>query len=268
MAHIEKFTQSGTFAQFKHDTRDDYTAEHIDPSRTPLNYNIGPDCDPWKFVKDKILMSKNSGGRVNTRTVATVSCIVTLPKDFDGDVGLFFETAKEFLDSKFGADNCASCWVHFDEQQPHMHWRGCPILETVKTDEHGHTKTVQQFNAKKVVNRSMLQKFHKELDDHLAGVFGYSVGVVNGVCTEGALTVPQLKKQQAKTDKLREEYAKLVGDYNALVGDYRALCKQVKTLRDTVARLEQKLKEYAHIADDILADDSQPERTSTKGVER
>lgn len=268
MAHFEKFTQSATFAQFKHDKRDGTKDDHIDPSRTSLNYNLGPECDPWRFVKDKIAMSKSSGGRVNTRTVATVSCIVTLPKDFDGDVGLFFEAAKEFLDSKFGADNCASCWVHLDEAQPHMHWRGCPILETVKTDEHGHATTVHQFNAKKVVSRSMLRKFHKELDDHLAGVFGYSVGIINGATTEGALTVPQLKKQQEKTDKLREEYDALVGDYNALVGDYNALCKQVKFLKDIIARLESKLKQYAHIADEVLADDSQPERTSTRGVER
>ncbi len=266
MAHIEKFTQSATFAQIKHDKRDGTKDDHIDPSRTPLNYNMGPECDPWQLVKDNIAMSKESGGRVNTRTVATVSCIVTLPKDFAGDVGLFFETAKEFLDQKLG--RCVSCWVHFDEAQPHIHWRGCPIVETVKTDEQGHSTTVHQFNAKKIVTRSMLRTFHKELDDHLASVFGHSVGIINGATTHGNVTVPQLKKQQEKTDKLREEYDTLVGDYNALVGDYNALCKQVKFLKDTIARLESKLKQYAHIADEVLADDSQPERTSTRGVER
>ena len=250
MAHFEKYTLAQSYMELDHDRRGHTNKrDHIDKTKAGLNYNLADHgCDPWQFLKDKIDMSKKTGGRFNSRSVSLVSCIITLPKTYEGDPLEFFETAKEFLDMHFGAENVASAWVHNDEPEsmPHLHYKVCPIID--------NDKGAKQFNAKHLVNRTYLQSFHNELQDYMCGRLGFDIDILNGACTEGALTVPQLKKQQEKYDKLCAEYKSLVGSYNALVGDYKALYRQVKTLKDTIARLEKKLEQYAHIADDVLDD--------------
>ena len=250
MAHFEKYTLAQSYMELDHDRRGHTNKrDHIDKTKAGLNYNLADHgCDPWQFLKDKIDMSKKTGGRFNSRSVSLVSCIITLPKTYEGDPLEFFETAKEFLDMHFGAENVASAWVHNDEPEsmPHLHYKVCPIID--------NDKGAKQFNAKHLVNRTYLQSFHNELQDYMCGRLGFDIDILNGACTEGALTVPQLKKQQEKYDKLCDEYKSLVGSYNALVGDYKALYRQVKTLKDTIARLEKKLEQYAHIADDVLDD--------------
>ena len=267
MAHFEKYTQSGTRQTLNHDERK-FTdkRENIDKSLSCNNYNLGPQHDPWQFVKDKIAMSKKTGGRVNSRTIACCSCVVTLPKDFKGDERLFFETAKKYLDGVFGADNCASAWVHYDEPEsrPHLHYKGIPILE--KRDEQGKPTGVLQFNAKKVVSRSFLKKFHKDLDKAMTTVFGRSVGIINGICSEGALTVPQLKKQREMLLQLNKDYNALLDEYNELIDDFNNLLDDIGALEEKrdelsqkVAELQERLdkvkEENARLADEILGDD-------------
>lgn len=259
MAHFKKYTQVQTYSILDHDRRGHTEKrDHIDKTKTCNNYNLAEHSqDPYGFVKDKIDMSKKSGGRVNSRTVSLVSCIVTMPTTYDGDPREFFETVKEFLDMHFGADNCASAWVHVDEASQHLHYCVCPI----EKKENG----VLQFNAKKQLNRQYLETFHTELQDYCESRLGRSVEILNGATTDGNLTTKQLKKQQQKTNKLREEYDTLIDDYNNLVDDYNDLIEQVSTLRNTVARLESKLKQYSHIADDIL--DDQPSRITHENDE-
>lgn len=199
MAHFEKYTKAGTWQVLEHDkhTRE---GKHIDKTKTPLNYNLQENrADPWQFVKDKIVMSKKKGFRFNSRSVACVSCIITLPKDFRGDERLFFEKSKAFLDSVFGADNCISAWVHKDEQNPHLHYKFCPITKE------------GQFNAKKLINRKFLQRFHPRLEEELFKVFGYAVGIENGATTKGNQTIQQLKalaEAKQEFDLVMSELAK------------------------------------------------------------
>lgn len=267
MAHFEKYTQSGARQTLKHDERK-FTdkRENIDKSLSCNNYNLEPRHDPWQFVKDKIAMSKNTGGRVNTRTIACCSCVVTLPKDFDGDERLFFETAKKHLDGVFGRDNCISAWVHYDEPEsrPHLHYKATPIL--ANKDDKGNPTGVLQFNAKKVVNRAFLKQFHKNLDKAMTTVFGRSVGILNGVCSDGALTVPQLKKQREMFLQLNKDYNSLLDEYNELIDDYNNLLDDIESLqskRDELSlkvgelkeRLDKMKEENARLADEILGDD-------------
>lgn len=233
MAHIEKFTQAQTVQMLNHDERkfipkkDD---KHIDHTMSECNYNLAPQHDPWQFVKEKIAMSKKSGGRVNSRTVSCVSCVVTLPKGFKGDVGLFFETAKKCLDEHFGAHNVISAWVHMDESQPHLHYKVVPIVFDKETGKH-------TFNAKKLVTRAFLKQLHPRLSKAMQSAFGYDVGIENGHTKKGNLTVPQLREQQ-------KDFEQLVDEFNALVDEFNDLVDEVESLKAQRDELIKKVNDY------------------------
>lgn len=267
MAHFDKYTKAQTRQVLCHDGRE-YSdkREHIDKERTHLNYNLQPRSDVWQFVKDKIDMSKKSGGRFNVRSIACASCVIPLPKGFAGDERLFFESAKAYLDSLFGADNCISAWVHKDERNPHLHYKFCPVEEK--------ENSVFQFNAKKLVSRSFLRQFHKNLEKHMSKVFGYPVGILNGATTMGNLTVEQLKNQQKETERLLAENEQLRQAHKELEQEYSELMESLTTLIDEVETKKEQLEELsssctklktiinklladrARLADTILSDDT------------
>ena len=274
MAHIEKMTFAAARQPINHDFRR-YTStrDHIDPSLSHKNYNLAPAHDPWQFVKDKIDMSKKSGGRVNSRSVAVVSTVVTLPAEFKGDERLFFESVFKFLCGIFGAENVVSAVIHYDEPgaRPHIHFKAVPLLFDAD-------KGIYQLNAKKVVSRSFLRRFHKDMDDYLCAVFGYRVGILNGATKEGNLTVSQLKEQRAQIVELSKDYSSLVDEYDALVDEYNSLLDTIKRLEDKksdlslrVEVLKKRLDEITiinhRVANDILGDDEE-ERQNPFNFER
>ena len=273
MAHFEKYTKGGAYQILHHDEHDERAGKHIDRERTHLNYNLQPRSDPWQFVKDKIDMSKKSGARFNSRSIALVSCIITLPKDYQGDPRKFFEECKKYLDSVFGADNCASAWVHFDEVQGHMHYKATPVIKDGDR---------LQFNAKKLVSRSFLQRFHKDLDKYLTTALGHSTGVRNGATSHGNQTVEQMKRLEEvkqelaevkqelaevkqELDKLLTEHDETVEEYNQLLDDIDRLEGEkdrtearVARLRDIAHQLEKHIKEMQKIATTLEGEDFAP----------
>lgn len=84
-----------------------------------------------------------------------VDCVVTLPKDYNGQTKEFFEHTYEFLERDFGRDNVISSYVHMDETTPHMHFCFVPITSD------------NRLCAKEVVDRQYLQNFHDRLQEHL-----------------------------------------------------------------------------------------------------
>lgn len=268
MAHFEKYTQQAARAILGHNHRTRKSErENIDPADTPRNYYM-TDCNPFVALNEKISMSKKSGGRVNSRTVALVSCIITLPQNFEGDHILFFESCKEYLDSLFTRENCISAVVHFDEPnaQPHLHYCFTPIKEK--------GEGVQQFNAKQLLTLPFLQRFHGDLDKYLAGVFGRSVGILNGHTKRGNLTVPQLKEQaklvrdarevlkkgKAKIEQNEQTNKALETERDILESEVIDLRREVRQLKKEKAELEaQKAREREaylehcrHVADEVL----------------
>jgi len=262
MAHFEKYTVAQTRQEINHDRRR-YTSkrDNIDASLTHKNYNlVKHNVDPWEFVKQKIDMSKKSGGRFNSRSVSCVSCVISLPADFQGDESLFFKVAKQHLDSVFGAENCISAWVHYDEPgaRPHLHYKATPVL----VNDAG----VHQFNAKAIVSRSFLRRFHKDLESAMKRVFGRPVGIINGATKYGNLTVSQLKEQRALLVQLNKDYCSLLNEYNDLVDEYNKLLESVDNLKarhqdlvERVAGLKSKLEDLEalnhRVANSVLGDD-------------
>ena len=100
----------------------------------------------------------------------------------------------------------------------------------------------------------------------MTAVFGHPVGILNGACTEGALTVPQLKNQQKAFLQLNKDFSSLLDEYNNLVDEYNKLLEDVDGLESEKSQLVAKVEELkkklqatldenAKIADDILRDD-------------
>ena len=261
VAHFAKYTLAQTRQEINHDRRK-YTAkrENVDSNLSHKNYNLaGHNVDPWQFVKDKIAMSKNSGGRFNSRSVAVVSCVVSLPADFVGNEHLFFETAKKHLDKVFGGENCVSAWVHYDEPgaRPHLHYKATPVLQK---------NEAYQFNAKAIVSRSFLSRFHNDLERSMVAVFGHTVGITNGATKNGNLTVPQLKYQREQFINLNKDYISLLDEYNGLVEEYNELLDNIDqlekkkiSLQSRCAELRKKLDDLIvqnhRVADSVLSDD-------------
>ena len=243
MAHFEKYTKAASWQVLEHDkhTRD---GEHIDKTKTAENYNLCEVVDPWKEVKTKLADAKKSGARINSRTVALVSCVVTLPKDYKGDQRQFFEECKKYLDKLFGAENCVSAVVHMDEKTPHLHYKFCPIVKE---------GDVSKFNAKALISRNFLKSFHANMEKHLAGVLGRPVGIVNGATSQGNQTIKQLKALSEVTarldsarkdlDNLLDEYNEEVDAFNKLLDEVDELQHRAKKLRDISQRLEAHIKD-------------------------
>ena len=238
MAHFEKYTQAQSRQVLQHDARK-YSdgRDHIDHEKTVENYDLQGRPDPWQFVKDQIKASKDSGGRVNTRTVSLVSCVVTLPQEYKGDPDLFFDACKHYLDTIFGEENCVSAWVHKDEKQPHLHYKCTPIVRDGDR---------LQFNAKKLLSRTFLQKFHKDLDNYLESFFGARTGVVNGATTHGNQTIQQLKKLSETKKKVAKAQAKLddINNKTAVaVNELQDLLRLIQQAEKKLADIKKKIHE-------------------------
>ena len=212
MAHVMKAGRGACGNLFDHYGRDseheklDYmcrTNKNIDPDRTYMNYNLAPAGDQTERLR-KRLSEVKCLNRKDVNVICTWA--VTMPKTLRAeDEKRFFEETYKFLSERYGEQNVISAYVHKDETTPHMHFCFVPVIKEV--DKKGIE--VEKVNAKKVINRHELQVFHKQLGDHLNRVLGYEVGIENGATKEGNLTVPQLKAQTEKAQKLEKQNEEL-----------------------------------------------------------
>lgn len=231
MAHAAKYKRadlSGLVAHYerKKDKDGNYIKlqnQDIDQSRTHLNYNL---CDehnltPYQFVKKRMGEVKH-----NHRRTQNVFCdwIITLPDQIkQEDQEKFFRATYEFLKRKYGAKNIICAWVHLDETTPHMHFAFMPVEQTPEGEK---------LNAKAIINRTTLRKFHNELKDELDRVLGYDSGVLNGITEQ--------KKGNRTIEELKQDNTYLARKNNVLKQKNEELEKDNKTLSDINSDLKNK----------------------------
>lgn len=85
--------------------------------------------------------------------------VVTLPKDFNGSSREFFTHVTDFLNTRYGAENCIGAFVHKDEKQPHLHYSFIPVSK----DKNPAHEQSEKVCAKEVLTRKELTSFHDEL---------------------------------------------------------------------------------------------------------
>ena len=257
MAHAAKYAASVSGHMLSHyDRSKDGLSGNIDPSRTHLNYNLGPEREGSQL---DFIHQRMSEVRCLKRADVNIMCdwVVTLPKYqwHDNNIHMtpnkeqveriFFERVYRFMADRYGEQNIISAYVHRDETTPHMHFAFVPVTEDKK-------RGGEKLSAKEVVTRKDLQTFHTDLERHLDSFRDWHFEVVNEATKDGNKTIAELKKQTAHEEVLKaqqealqarqrafqeqESIKPLVEQKNALQGEIEAL----KTEKDILTSQEVK----------------------------
>lgn len=204
MAHVMKMTKAACGHMFKHyerakDENGEYVKfgnQNIDPERTQLNYNLGPDRE---FSQGEFVRKRCSEIYCMNRKDVNVLCswVVTLPKTVpESECEQFFQATYDFLEKRYGQENVVSAYVHMDEVTPHMHFAFVPVFYDRKKNRY-------KVSAFEVISRKELRVFHVELEKYLESVLGHEVGILNEATKEGNKSIAELKRQSA-TERLHE----------------------------------------------------------------
>ena len=210
MAHVEKYTMAdvtGIFIHYDRSPGHSLSNKDIDKSRTHLNYNLAADDQPMpqkKFLQIRLKQIKTNG-RKNQNVM--VDWVITQPTDVNEiDSKRFFQEVYRFLIDRYGVRNVISAYVHMDEvgNTPHMHFSFIPV----ETLEDG----TEKLNAKAVINRTELQKFHKELQTAMDVRMGYHISITSGITKAqgGNKTITQLKAETKLMEELPQGKKKLL----------------------------------------------------------
>lgn len=200
MANYDKFTKQWLSKMLSHyDRTDEAPKEHIDRSRSHLNYNLAPRADEAQM---DIFTKRISEVKVMNRADVNVLCcwVVTMPKSLPVEKEPeFFRNTYEFLENRYGKDNVVSAYVHKDEVSPHMHFAFIPVVQDKKRDR-------LKVNANECVTRLDLQKIHGELQEHLEAKLECQVDILNEATKEGNKSIAELKRESA-TERLKKATA-------------------------------------------------------------
>ena len=250
MANVKKFTMNQTGKMFGHyDRTAENGKEHIDWSRTHLNYNLAPDTESKQI---DILHQRLSEVKVQKRADVNVFCtwVVTMPKSLPEEKEPeFFQETYRFLEDRYGKENVISAYVHKDEATPHLHFAFVPVVQDKKHER-------LKVSAKECVNRTDLQKFHGELQKHLEAKLECQVDILNEATREGNKSITELRRESA-TERLEKATAeaykmldrakntiKAIEDtHQPIESEYRAKQEWLKRFKESVPK--SGIKEYS-----------------------
>ncbi|MBQ9383986.1 MAG: plasmid recombination protein [Ruminiclostridium sp.] len=212
MAHAQKFNRSNMGHMLRHyargpDENVKRNNEHIDPSRTHLNYNLAAELQSLeqnKFIEKRLSQVNHLDYIKRPNIILFCDWVVTLPDNVSIERSdEFFKVAFEFLCERYGAENVISAYVHRDETREHMHFAFIPVVK----DEDGK----ERLCAKQCVNRADLRTFHPALQKYCEEKLNQEVAILNGKTEGGNLTIAELKLKDAVNElaKVRAEKAGL-----------------------------------------------------------
>lgn len=190
MAHVEKYQAAALGNMTDHYERRaeqerGYTRENIDSSKTHLNYNLAPERNSQvEFINTRI-SELNLKRKPRKDAVRMCDWVVTLPETVPADYQTdFFSATYRFLESRYGAENVISSYVHMDETTPHMHFAFVPITADGR------------LSAKDVLNRLDLQHFHTELENYLTEKMGIRCGILLDENEQGKKQLSHLNQSE------------------------------------------------------------------------
>ena len=200
MAHYDKFTRTQVGGVLEHNSRTDATRPHnhsnedIDPTRTPLNYELH---DRGGLTAREQLKQRLSEVHCMQRddVIVMASLVVTLPPDVKPeDERKFFESVYDYACKVHGKQNIVNATVHKDETTPHIHIGFIPVIQAA--DRKG--ETYEKVCCKQVIKKSYLNRFHDDLSNHIAKDLGYEVSILNGATAYGNKKIMEMKAERAK----------------------------------------------------------------------
>lgn len=245
--HIEKMKQSNNYI-YTHCDRS-YSGvyngtSNIDPSRTILNFNCAENNrhreEQLEYIKSQ------TGKKLRRDAVAVFAPILTLPRDYfprmHQDMDLlhrFFRDAYESIRDYFNLkdSDVASAWVHMDEDSPHMHFLGTPLVR----DEKGC-----HLNFDLCVPRKKYQEYHYKIEEMMRQRGWSDLNLLNGATRDGNLTVNQLKaKTLAEKNKLLEDEIASKED------EVSEIKSEIANLAGYASRAKKKIKNLT-VSDKVL----------------
>lgn len=233
MANIQKFKSHDVVTILRHNAREIANPSNtdIDPSRSHLNYAVGPQQDKpaYEIYSDRLRELYVYGRR---DVVTMVGVVVSAPKELQTDAERreFFEAAYDFLSARYGERNVVQAIVHCDEGKsvfvrgednskvfdkdgnpmrelklgaPHLHFSFIPAVQDLNP-RHSQSEKVC---ANDLLTRSEFQRFHKDFQRFITDR-GIRANVNNGVTKGRNLTVEQLKERtdmQYEIEKLQRQ---------------------------------------------------------------
>lgn len=193
MASVEKFSKSSIVNQLRHIERTIQNPSNPDINREKSNQNyslVHRNISSYDYYKERISQCY----LYNREDIKTAfGWVVTCPKDLPEDqIDLFFYNVHDFLNERYGEENCIQSIVHKDESgSPHIHWIGIPVVEDKK-----HEQGIKVC-CNDVINRKDLRNFHDDLDRYLKNN-GLNCSVKTGITKAqgGNRTVGEMKQER------------------------------------------------------------------------
>lgn len=253
--HCEKYNKSGLGNLLAHYERKDnkfrkYKNENIDKEKTYLNYNLAPKRENgvYRYIKDRV-----TDLNIIKRSNAVWCCdwCISAPKEIVGDYEAcktFFSTVYDFLSNRYGEENVASCYVHYDEgikeenesklfYSAHAHFCFIPVVTTNDTifDEALGiltTTSKEKVSAKELINRQELSVIHNQLQEYLNNNLPFTANIINGATKGKNMSVKELKYKS----ELEKDIKDLSKQLEQIKKDITTITTNFITLNETASR--------------------------------
>lgn len=271
MANVQKYTRSAVghlFAHYErqHDADGNYIKfknQNIDTEKSDQNYNLHQsDKTQLDLYHDRLSQVKC----LNRKDVNTMcSWVITVPEEIKNNPEKqkeFFKNTYDFLNNRYGKENCISAHVHMDEVTPHMHYSFIPVIFDAK-------KNIEKVSAKEVINLQDLKTFHPDLQNYLQQQMQMQLSIITEETKEQgnksikelqAETNRQLTEQRAIASNLSIENEKTKKDIQLLKNEKDSVKKELEAIKDkkeTVTvqfnNISNKVKGYNLREDEIKA---------------
>lgn len=202
MAAVKKFNKSAIVNLLRDVERTTQNPSNpdIDKNRKHLDYSlVDHGMTSYDYYKQRL----SECYLYNRDDVKTVfGWVITCPEDVPQDEeDLFFYNCFDFLQERYGAENCIQAVVHKDESgRSHLHYLSIPVVP-----DHKHKQGIKVC-CDSVINRKDLRNFHPDLDRFLKDR-GQPCGVYTGITKRqgGNRTVEELKQEREKKHTRRVE---------------------------------------------------------------
>ena len=199
MASVEKFSFAAVNNQIRHIERTikNNSNKDIDIEKSSNNYSlIDRDISAYSYFRQR-LADPDLYVYKNKEIKPLCGWIVTAPDDVPEEKeDLFFRMVFEFLNDRYGAQNCVQACVHKDESgRAHLHYLFMPVAERKKMS--ANHKEKYKICANDVINRRELRDFHPALGKYLSD-HGLPCSVYTGITAKngGNRSVKELKQER------------------------------------------------------------------------
>lgn len=251
--HVAKYHAGGglgnLYAHYGRENNEErnYSNQEIDKSRTGQNYNLAPAHGEglYEFTKNRV----NELGVIRKTQVWSADWVVTAPNEVKEDGAKcreFFEKAYSFMESRYGAENTVSAYVHMDETTPHMHYCFVPARKENICSFDAATGTLksgtkEKLCAKEVLDRKELRSIHKDIQAYMDRELEYHVSVTTGeTALKGNVSLKELKQQKT-----------LAEQNEALKTAQETLLRQYGMMKRTSKHLHEEMEKQTKIAEEI-----------------